>query len=147
MIKSFFSMLLATILAFGTSVYMNITNPAAEELPCSYVFDSTPKKYFTLSFDDGITQDYKIMEICRKYNFNACTFNINTGLCGENWDWVSEMINVPGVTHLRLTKDQIKAGAYKGFDVEVHSLTHPSLKNYDDEPFGIFKEIQKDAFN
>ena len=47
-----------------------------------------PKKYFTLSVDDGVTQDLKIIDILKKYNMYCCTFNINTGLCGADWKWI-----------------------------------------------------------
>lgn len=146
MIKSIVSVILASVLAFGTGLYLKAANPAAAEIP-EGADASVPAKYFTISFDDGITQDYKIMEICRKYGFSACTFNLNTGLCGEHWDWVADMINVPGVTHNRLTREEIRDGAYKGFDLAVHGVDHPSMKNYDDDPLGIFNEVQLDAFH
>ena len=50
-----------------------------------------PKKYFTICFDDGITQDLKIIEIFKKYGFTSCTFFINTGLYGANWKQVGRM--------------------------------------------------------
>ena len=43
------------------------------------------KKYLTMSFDDGTTQDARLAEILRKYNLTA-TFNINTGLLGAETD-------------------------------------------------------------
>lgn len=110
------------------------------------VRDGTPKKYFTLSFDDGITQDEKIIEILKKYNMDCCTFNINTGLYGANWTWVGQQLGNPNLTHIRYTEDKIKS-VYDGFDVEVHTLTHPSLKNYDLVPEKIREEVQGDADN
>ena len=83
-------------------------------------------KYFTMSFDDGITQDARIMDICRKYNV-PCTFNLNTGLFGASWTWVGEVLGKPGLSHQRFTKEEILSGIYKGFDAEVHTLCHPSL--------------------
>lgn len=111
--------------------------------------DGTPKKYFTLSFDDGITQDLKIIEIMKKYDVDCITFNINTGLYGANWDWVGNALGSPSTTHLRFTKEELMSGIYEGYDVEVHTLTHPSLKNYDGERKvrQLKKEIQNDADN
>lgn len=138
---------LASVMLFFSSLYIDTANPKTAELPENIVRDNTPKKYFTLSFDDGITQDYKIMEICRKYNFKGITFNINSGLCGANWEWVVDMIGVPGTAHQRLTKEELKNGAYDGFDVAAHTVNHVSMCDYDNNPAGVFKEVQKDAFN
>ena len=108
---------------------------------------NTPKKYFTLSIDDGVTQDLKIIEILKKYNMYGCTFNINTGLYGANWKWVGEHLKRPDVTHLRFTEEELRSGIYDGFDVAVHTLTHPSLYRFDNDPEGIKREICGDADN
>ena len=106
------------------------------------------KKYFTMSFDDGITQDARVIEILKKYNM-PCTFNINTGLYGTDWSgWLSDYSGKP-VSHVRFTKVQVQSGIYKGFDVEVHTLTHPDLAdNY--VKYGknnVVNEVKKDAEN
>ena len=72
-----------------------VTTEAETEIPESGMDhgierDGTPKKYFTIRFDDGITQDERVMEILRKYNADCCTFYINTGLYGANWAWVGQ---------------------------------------------------------
>ena len=103
------------------------------------------KKYFTLSFDDGITQDLKIIDICKKYNFYACSFNINTGLCGANWDWVGKRYNRPDVSHIRFTEKEIKSGIYDGFDVEGHTRNHTTVKKYDDDIDTLISEIEGNA--
>ena len=36
------------------------------------------KKYFTLSFDDGLEQDKKVLELMKKYGLRG-TFNLNSG--------------------------------------------------------------------
>lgn len=103
------------------------------------------KKYFTLSYDDGITQDLKLMQIMRKYKVNCCTFNINTGLFGANWEWVATATGTPGLSHKRLMEGDIRNGLYSGFDIQVHTATHPSLKVYDNSPEDIIREVQGDA--
>lgn len=123
---------------------------AATELPVAgensgLERDGTPKKYFTLSFDDGITQDIRLMEILRKYGVSCCTFNINTGLLGANWSWVGEQFQRPDVTHQRFTQRELRSDLYQGFDVEVHTLTHPSLKNLSDAQ--VRQEVYVDARN
>lgn len=121
--------------------------PKTAELTDDLKRDGKPKKYFTISFDDGITQDLKIMEICKKYGFYDCTFNINTGLCGESWYWVGEYLGDPTLTHKRFTKKELKSGIYDGFDVEVHTLNHPSMKEYDNRLLKLKREINADARN
>ena len=109
--------------------------------------DGKPKKFFTLSFDDGITQDLKIIEILQKYDVKCISFNINTGLYGANWEWVGPAIGDPSVPHKRFTKEELESGIYDGYDVLVHTLNHPSLKNYDNRVSQIKKEVGKDADN
>lgn len=104
-------------------------------------------KYFTLSFDDGVTQDRRIIDILKKYGAMCATFNINTGLYGANWDWVGKHFNRPDVTHIRFTEDELMGGIYDGFELASHTLHHPSLKNYDSCPSMIECEIARDAEN
>ena len=109
------------------------------------VRDGTPKKYITIRFDDGITQDARIIEIFKKYNIDCCTFYVNTGLGGANWAWVGQSFNRPDVTHIRYTRKELQSGIYDGFDVECHTLNHPSLKNYTERQ--VTNEVGKDATN
>ncbi len=102
------------------------------------------KKYVTISLDDGITQDEKIIEIFKKYDFDACTFFINTGLFGVEWDWVAQTLNKPGLTHIRYQRDQIKE-VYDGFDVQSHSLQHPALDTLSARE--VTMEVGRDAQN
>ncbi len=106
--------------------------------------DGTPKKYFTISFDDGITQDKRIIEIYNKYNFRG-TFFINTGLFGANWTWVGETLGMPSLSHKRWTRSEILTGIYEGQDVASHTLNHPSLKNYSKDQ--VINEVNKDIEN
>lgn len=110
--------------------------------------DGTPKKYFTLSFDDGVIQDRRVMDILRKYGAYCATFNINTALCGlDNSEFIQWAYRCPSLTHIRFTEDDIKGGIYDGFELAVHTLHHPSLKAYDSEPENIKSEICGDAQN
>ena len=109
--------------------------------------DGKPKKFFTLSFDDGITQDLRVIEILKKYDVKCISFNINTGLYGANWEWVGPAIGDPSIPHQRFTEEELKTGIYDGYEVLVHTLNHPSLKNYDKRPNQIKKEVGKDADN
>ncbi len=109
------------------------------------VRDGTPKKYFTIRFDDGITQDERIIEILKKYNAYCCTFYINTGMYGTNWPQVGQQAGRPDVPHLRYTKEQILSGIYDGFDVECHGLNHRGLNTISEQE--VTQEISRDAQN
>lgn len=104
----------------------------APETDPPVVDDGKPKKYFTIRFDDGITQDARVMKILRQYGMDCCTFYVNTGLLGESWAWVGEQFGRPDVTHVRYTEAELKSGIYDGFDVQSHTRDHGSLKNYSD---------------
>ena len=104
----------------------------------------TPKKYFTLSFDDGTQQDLRMIEILKKYDVDCISWNINTeGLYGAKWDLTG--LGLPGVEHQRFTKEELETGIYDGYDVLVHTRTHPSLKIYDEKPINLIEEVQGNA--
>lgn len=107
----------------------------------------TYKKYFTLSFDDGVTQDKRVIDMLNEFSLKCATFNINTGLFSANWKWVGEHFGRPDVTHIRFSEDEIKNGMYDGFEIAAHTLNHPSLKVYDDNDEMIKKEVGEDAEN
>ena len=46
------------------------------------LFPGGKKKAFTLSYDDGITQDRRLIGILDRYRVKA-TFNLNSGLFGQ----------------------------------------------------------------
>jgi len=136
----------------GTTSSDDTTSPA-EDNPQTEFTESTDKekpkgmKYFTLSFDDGITQDIRLIELLNKYNMKCCSFNINTGLYGVSWEWVGASQNRPDVTHIRFTEEEIRTGIYDGFDVQVHTMTHPSLIDFDNNVEGLKYQINQDADN
>ena len=88
------------------------------------------KKYLTMSFDDGTTQDARLAEILRKYNLTA-TFNINTGLLGAETDLFPLGINA---RHLRaFGKRHKKCGLYDGFELAVHTRPPAAHLSSDEE--------------
>ena len=105
-----------------------------------YVRDGTPKKYITIRMDDGITQDARMIEIMRKYGVDCCTFYISSGLFGQS---ITVYPDRPDVTHIRYTRREVAAGIYNGFDVQSHTLTHPSLKGCNDAQ--VTSEITRDS--
>ena len=78
------------------------------------------KKYLkalTFSYDDGIEQDRKLVEIFNKYGMKA-TFNLNTGIQTPESNF-----EIEGV-HINRMKQDGLAELYKGHEIAVHGLTH-----------------------
>lgn len=80
------------------------------------------KKALTFSYDDGITQDKRLIDLMNQYQVRG-TFNLNAGLMGDT-DWLSQ----PGieVSHYKIEKDRIQE-VYEGHEIAVHTMTHPDL--------------------
>lgn len=85
-------------------------------------------KAVTFSFDDGVTQDRRLVELFNRYGLPA-TFNINSGLLGRPGS-----LTVAGetVSHDKISPDEVRA-LYAGHEVAVHTLTHPRLPEIADE--------------
>ncbi len=94
-------------------------------------------KAVTFSYDDGITQDKRLIEILDKYGLK-CTFNINSGLLGT-----AMSLNCDNVTvaHCKPRPDEIKK-IYENHEVAVHTLTHPLLPELTDEE--IIRQVEED---
>ena len=86
-------------------------------------FPEGKKKALTLSYDDGVEQDIKLIEIMQKNGLKG-TFNINSGLYAPEGKVYPE-----GTIHRRMSEKQV-AETYKdsGMEVAVHALTHPFLE-------------------
>lgn len=80
------------------------------------------KKIVTFSFDDGVTQDIRFIEILNKYGLK-CTFNLNSELFGKDGE-----LTVLGQTvkHNKVNKNDVKY-IYSTHEVAAHTLTHPFL--------------------
>ncbi len=80
------------------------------------------KKYFTLSYDDGVQQDKRLVEIFNRYNLK-CTFNVNSGFLGMDGQLIR--LGKP-VEHNKISENEV-ASIYSGHEVATHSKTHPDL--------------------
>ena len=85
-------------------------------------------KRLTFSFDDGVLQDVRLIEMLNKYGLKA-TFNINSGKFGIKDTIVR---NGRSVCHDRISECDI-CRAYEGHEVAAHTLTHPNLTTVSDE--------------
>lgn len=95
-------------------------------------------KAVTFSYDDGVLQDKKLVEIFNYYNLK-CTFNINSGMLYNECIW-----NLKGIDVIRMTADQC-IETFKGHEVAVHTLTHPDLSSEND--YMIERQIVGDKVN
>ncbi|MBQ6717210.1 MAG: polysaccharide deacetylase family protein [Clostridia bacterium] len=87
-------------------------------------FPGGKAKAFTMSYDDGVQQDVRLIEIMRKNGVKG-TFNIGAGLFAEEGTVYPE-----GQVHRRMTLNECLK-AYEGDDIEVaiHGYTHPFLES------------------
>lgn len=95
-------------------------------------------KVLTLSYDDGVVQDIRLIEILNKYGIKA-TFNINTGLYLPE-----ESTREKFYGRMKLSEAK-KLYIKSGHEVAVHALTHPFLEKIKSEE--IFTEIIEDRKN
>lgn len=86
-------------------------------------FPEGKKKAVTLSYDDGVEQDIRLIEIMRKNGLKG-TFNLNSGCFAPEG-----RVYPKGTIHRRMTKAQC-VSLYKenGMETAVHGLTHPWLE-------------------
>ena len=89
------------------------------------LFPGGKGKAFTLSYDDGMTQDRRLAEIFRKYGLK-CSFNVNAGYFGKKR--AGTYLGLRDIRYDRLTADEY-AEVYAGHEVCGHSLHHPVLSN------------------
>ena len=95
------------------------------------------KKAVTFSFDDGVTQDIRLIEILNKYNLKA-TFNINSSFVGLKNTLVRNSVEV---RHDKINVADIKK-IYYGHEISGHTLTHPLLTELDKNT--IIYQVEKD---
>ncbi len=80
------------------------------------------KKAITFSYDDGVLQDKRLIEILNKYGLK-CTFNINSGFLGKPGHLIRDEVTV---AHCKPRECEVKA-VYEGHEVAVHTIHHPQL--------------------
>ena len=85
-------------------------------------------KAVTFSYDDGVTQDKRLVDMFNRYGLK-CTFNLNSELLG---------------TKNRLPREEIKT-VYAGHELAVHTLTHPTLTGCDKAE--IIRQVTEDRVN
>lgn len=95
------------------------------------------KKALTFSYDDGVTQDERLIKIFNKYGLKG-TFNLNSGLLGRTGELLR---NDVFVNHSKIKAVEIKR-VYEGHEIAVHTVTHPMLQSETDDE--IIRQVEID---
>lgn len=94
-------------------------------------------KAVTFSYDDGVTQDERLIKLFNKYGVK-CTFNVNHDLLGLDGYLIREGVRV---NHTKIAPSRIRS-VYEGHEVATHSLTHPYLTRLSDDE--VVREVEED---
>lgn len=94
---------------------------AAERIT-TMLFPDGKQKTLTLSYDDGVIQDRRLIELMRRYHVRG-TFNLNTGLLGEKRSLTAN----EKVVDLSIIEKSEIAELYKGQEVATHASHHSAL--------------------
>lgn len=96
------------------------------------------KKAVTFSFDDGVTQDKRLIEIFDRYGLK-CTFNLNSGLLGRK---NTLQFKSATVVHNKVLPEEVRE-VYKNHEVAVHTITHPNLTQIADDG-EVIRQVEDD---
>ena len=102
--------------------------------------EQVKKKAITFSYDDGVTQDIRLIELLNKYGLK-CTFNLNSELLSRKGMLIR---NGMRISHYKVHPEDVKT-IYDGHEVAVHTLTHPNLTQYDDAE--VIHQVETDRLN
>ncbi len=94
-------------------------------------------KAVTFSYDDGITQDKRLISLFNKYGLKA-TFNINSAYLGTAGSLVRENVTV---AHVKPRPEEVRA-IYEGHEIASHTLHPPLLTGKTEEE--IIEEVEQD---
>ncbi len=83
-------------------------------------FPEGKTKAFTLSYDDGVIQDKRLIALFDQYGVKG-TFNLNSGTFGQE-DQYSHL----KVKHTKILEKEV-AELYRNHEIACHTVTHPDL--------------------
>ncbi len=98
----------------------------------------TYQKAFTLSYDDGVVQDVRLIRLLDKYGLK-CTFNLNSELLGKGG-----FVYGGQIIHYKIRPEDVRH-LYAEHEVAVHTLTHPFLPSATEEE--IVRQVEQDRIN
>lgn len=88
------------------------------------LFQDGKRKALTLSYDDGVIQDRRLVELMKHYGIKG-TFNLNSALLGRN----DEMEVRGKLVDISTVSSNEVASLYHGFEVATHASRHTALNN------------------
>lgn len=95
-------------------------------------------KALTFSYDDGITQDIRLIELFNKYGMKG-SFNLNSELLGRPGELVC---GGKQISHNKVRAEDVRH-IYQGHEVAGHTLTHPRLTKLDSDT-EITRQVEED---
>lgn len=101
------------------------------------MFPGKKRKAITFSFDDGVTQDRRLVELFNKYNLK-CTFNINSLSLGMGGRVAYDGFEAD---HHKIEIAEVKT-LFQGHEVAVHTSHHPDLTKISDDDIKV--EVEED---
>ena len=97
-------------------------------------------KALTFSYDDGVTQDLRLIEIFDRYHLKA-TFNINSMLLGQQNTIIRQECVI---SHNKNRAEKLRE-IYGNHEVAAHTLTHPNLTQLDCRE--VIRQVEEDRQN
>lgn len=96
-------------------------------------FPNGKRKSLTLSYDDGVSQDKRLLSIMHRHGLKG-TFNLNSGLYSDNESQDSFLKTaLQGVCHQRMTKaEATELYMNSGMEIAVHGFTHAIYEHVPD---------------
>ena len=103
--------------------------------------DQRKKKAVTFSYDDGVTQDIRLIELLNQYGLK-CTFNLNSQRLGTN---KMLMQGYGRIAHYKIHPSDVRS-VYEGHEIAVHTLDHPTLPKVADDA-EVIRQVEQDRLN
>lgn len=97
------------------------------------------RKAVTFSYDDGVSQDIRLVSVFQKYGMKA-TFNLNTGIQTEE-----SCFEIQGTSIHRMNQSDGLVDLYRGHEIALHGLTHAAPSGLDSHEYQ--QEFLQDARN
>ncbi len=97
-------------------------------------------KAITFSYDDGVTQDMRLIDMFNRYGLKA-TFNLNSERLGQCASFYRDGVDVSYVKPPAADVRKI----YEGHEVAAHTLNHPLLTALPDEE--VVRQVEQDRMN
>ena len=97
-------------------------------------------KAITFSYDDGVTQDIRLIELLNKYGLKS-TFNLNSQLLSHRGILSRNGLRI---AHYKVHPQDVKE-IYAGHEVAAHTLTHPLRTRCEDDK--VIRQVEQDRLN